>query len=195
MFQYCRPCSWKVQCILSLSLLHILTHHCFNYISRLIAHMSVQQSTSLHRACSDTHSWTEETASFRFSLVALSFCLLVSPLLIYCEYPSVHASLHFLTDISKILSIQSLVTVFTPLWTVCIFWCQRSPDREWIKALDINPEFIRHDTIRRYLWNEHPHIFFCMSLLSVLCLDLGKAVHWNWDMQKYTTSLVQINHV
>ncbi len=40
--------------------------------------MSEQQSTSLYCACSDTHSWIEETASFPFSLVVLSFC-------IYCE--------------------------------------------------------------------------------------------------------------
>lgn len=79
-FNNCRPGSWKVQCILSLSLLHTLTHPCFNYINRLIAHMSVQQSTSLYHACSDTHSWIEETASFPFSLVALSFCLFASPL-------------------------------------------------------------------------------------------------------------------
>lgn len=79
-FNNCRPGSWKVQCILSLPLLHTLTHSCFNYINRLIAHMSVQQSTSLYRACSDMHSWIEETASFPFSLVALSFCLFASPL-------------------------------------------------------------------------------------------------------------------
>lgn len=73
--------------------------------------MSVQQRTSLHRACSDTHSWS----AFLFGCSKLlSFA---SPLkyIVKSENPSVHASLHFLIVISKVPSIPSLMTVFSAL--------------------------------------------------------------------------------